>query len=54
LCGGCHGSVSGAELDVVANPDILTSASDVAALDPGRGSTDLSIIVGAPEGPDFP
>lgn len=31
LCGGCHGSVSGFELDVAANPDVLTSASDVAA-----------------------
>ncbi|MEY4577390.1 MAG: hypothetical protein RL701_2093, partial [Pseudomonadota bacterium] len=27
VCGGCHGSVSGRELDVVVNPDVLTSAS---------------------------
>ncbi len=31
LCGGCHGSVSGQELDVAANPDVLTSASSVSA-----------------------
>ncbi len=33
LCGGCHGSISGLEFDVAANPDILTQASDVAAVD---------------------
>jgi hypothetical protein len=27
VCGGCHGSVSGRELDVVVNPDVLSSAS---------------------------
>lgn len=27
VCGGCHGSVEGAELDVVVNPDALTGAS---------------------------
>jgi hypothetical protein len=54
LCGGCHGSVSGVELDVAANPDILTSASDVAALEPGRIATDLSVVAGSPQGPDFP
>jgi hypothetical protein len=27
VCGGCHGSVEGPELDVVVNPDALTGAS---------------------------
>jgi hypothetical protein len=27
LCGGCHGSISGRELDIAASPDVLTSAS---------------------------
>ncbi|HET9991564.1 MAG TPA: hypothetical protein VFQ65_23705, partial [Kofleriaceae bacterium] len=27
VCGGCHGSVSGHELDVVVTPDALTGAS---------------------------
>ena len=27
VCGGCHGSIEGAELDVVVNPDALTGAS---------------------------
>jgi hypothetical protein len=27
ICGGCHGSLSGSELDVVVNPDALTGAS---------------------------
>src|SRR5262249_52300078 len=27
VCGGCHGSVSGAELDIAINPDALTQAS---------------------------
>ncbi len=31
MCGGCHGSVSGFEHDVAANPDVLTQASDVQA-----------------------
>ena len=26
-CGGCHGSVSGSELDVAVSPDVLTGAS---------------------------
>jgi len=29
LCGGCHGSISNRELDVVVNPDVLTTASQV-------------------------
>jgi len=27
VCGGCHGSISGSELDVVVTPDALTGAS---------------------------
>jgi hypothetical protein len=27
VCGGCHGSVSGHELDVIVTPDALTGAS---------------------------
>lgn len=52
LCGGCHGSISGEELDLAVNPDILTQASDVAA----RGTfDDLSASSGiGPVGPDFP
>jgi hypothetical protein len=52
LCGGCHGSISGAELDVAVQPDILTTASQVAA----KGSpTDLTgPPSGAPQGPALP
>jgi hypothetical protein len=31
LCAGCHGSISGHELDVVVNVDVLTSASTTEA-----------------------
>jgi hypothetical protein len=51
LCGGCHGSVSGAEVEIAANPDILTSASDVQALAPGTLAFDLSVASGTPQGP---
>jgi hypothetical protein len=34
-CGGCHGSISGREVDVHLVPDVLTSASRVKVLDPG-------------------
>jgi hypothetical protein len=33
VCGGCHGSVSGAEIDVSITPDALTSASSSASQD---------------------
>jgi hypothetical protein len=33
VCGGCHGSVSGQELDVAVTPDALTGASVSAARD---------------------
>jgi hypothetical protein len=52
LCGGCHGSVSGEELDLAVNPDILSQASNVEAA--GR-FTDLSSGASiGPVGPDFP
>ena len=54
LCAGCHGSVKGPELHAVVNPDILTSASDVEALEPGQPAADLSVVVGQPQGPVFP
>ena len=31
VCGGCHGSVSGSELDVAVTPDALTGASQSAS-----------------------
>lgn len=52
LCGGCHGSVSGLEYRVAANPDILTQASSVEAR--GARAEDLSSGSGTPEGPSFP
>ena len=33
VCGGCHGSVSGQELDVFVSPDVLTGASKSLARD---------------------
>jgi hypothetical protein len=39
MCGGCHGSVSGAELDVAVNFDVLTSASQTLSRD--KSGTDL-------------
>lgn len=45
LCGGCHGSVSGREMDLAVKPDILTTASQVIARD--ASPTDLT---GAPQG----
>jgi hypothetical protein len=32
VCGGCHGSVSGKELDIAVTPDALTGASQSASL----------------------
>jgi hypothetical protein len=52
LCGGCHGSLSGLELDVAVNPDILTQASSVQALK--RAPDDLSQPLGEPLGPFEP
>lgn len=51
VCANCHGSVSGLEDDIAANPDILTRASTVAAR--GKAPTDLTDR-GDAEGPEFP
>ena len=53
-CGGCHGSVSGKEIDVHLRPDVLTSASRVSAI---TGTTLNDFFQdpskrGAPFGPD--
>ncbi|HKO46887.1 MAG TPA: hypothetical protein VJV79_04150, partial [Polyangiaceae bacterium] len=40
LCAGCHGSLSGYETDISANPDILSQASSVLAKD--KSPTDLT------------
>jgi hypothetical protein len=52
LCAGCHGSVSGAEMDGAVTPDVLTRASDVAART--APPTDLTSSSGTPSGPPFP
>ena len=50
VCGNCHGSVSGLEHDIAANPDILTRASEVLARDqPPQDRTTRGTIAG----PDF-
>ena len=50
MCGNCHGSVSGLEHDIAANPDILTRASEVLARDqPPQDRTTRGTIAG----PDF-
>ena len=51
VCGSCHGSVSGLENDIAANPDILTRASEVLARD--QTPQDRTTR-GAIAGPDFP
>jgi len=51
VCANCHGSVSGLEDDIAANPDILTRASAVVAR--GQGARDLTDRGGV-EGPEFP
>jgi hypothetical protein len=33
ICGGCHGSISGKETDVIVTPDALTGASQSASAD---------------------
>ena len=50
LCGGCHGSLSGLETDISADPDILTRASEVIAT--SRNPTDLR-NGGTVQGPPF-
>jgi hypothetical protein len=42
VCGGCHGSIEGAELDVVVDPDALTGASvSLSRPRPGASPNDL-------------
>jgi hypothetical protein len=43
FCGGCHGSVSGSEVDLSLQPDILTQASRVEAKKPGSIATSLDL-----------
>jgi hypothetical protein len=53
FCGGCHGSISGLETDVAVRPDILSSASDVAA----KRSEPIELLgpsLGQAVGPPFP
>jgi hypothetical protein len=53
LCAGCHGTVTGAEMDGAVKPDILTQASEVAARD--ESPDNLSSRAGrSPSGPPFP
>lgn len=39
MCGGCHGSISGRELDIAADVDVLTRASEAVSL--GQGAVTL-------------
>jgi hypothetical protein len=43
FCGGCHGSVSGAEVDLSLQPDILTQASRVEARKPSHTATSFDL-----------
>jgi hypothetical protein len=43
LCGGCHGSVSGLEVDLALQPDILTQASRVEARKPTHMATSFDV-----------
>jgi hypothetical protein len=52
LCAGCHGSISGAEVDGAVMPDVLTRASDVAAR--VALPTNLTMNPRVPVGPPFP
>jgi hypothetical protein len=52
LCAGCHGSLSGFETDISANPDILTQASRVEARD--HSPTDLTLKPLLTSGPVAP
>jgi hypothetical protein len=54
-CGGCHGSISGREIDVHLTPDVLTSASRVVAFE--KGPMDWFLPPdrrGTPSGPPAP
>jgi hypothetical protein len=52
LCAGCHGSISGYETDISANPDILSQASRVEAKD--RPPSDLTNHPSSTIGPVAP
>jgi hypothetical protein len=54
LCGGCHGSVSGAEMEIAIKPDILTSASQVTARDARPADLTGASRLGPGQGPPFP
>jgi hypothetical protein len=54
LCGGCHGSVSGAEMEIAIKPDILTSASQVTARDARPTDLTSGSPPGPGQGPPFP
>ena len=43
FCGGCHGSVSGLEVDLALQPDILTQASRVEVRKPGSMVTSFDL-----------
>lgn len=53
-CGGCHGSITGREVDVHLQPDVLTSASQVTAIKGGLAEwyfppDKRGLLVGPPE-----
>lgn len=52
LCAGCHGSLSGYETDISANPDILTQASRVEAKD--HSPNEFVVPTGTTTGPVAP
>jgi hypothetical protein len=52
LCAGCHGTVSGKEVDGAVNPDILSQASNVAARQ--ASPTNLTGRTGTPSEGPFP
>ncbi|HTM44031.1 MAG TPA: hypothetical protein VL137_03695, partial [Polyangiaceae bacterium] len=52
LCGGCHGAPSGKESEIAVNPDILTQASQVAAIN--APATDLTKSSASAQPPPFP
>jgi hypothetical protein len=49
VCAACHGSISGYDTDIAANPDILTQASRVEAKD--HSLTDLTVTPSGTTGP---
>ncbi|HWZ91895.1 MAG TPA: hypothetical protein VNW92_23690, partial [Polyangiaceae bacterium] len=52
ICAGCHGSLTGYDTDIAANPDILTQASRVEAKD--HAVTDLTLQPSGMTGPVAP